>query len=196
MEYLAEQYDIAVIGGGHAGIEAALAAARLGASVILFTISLDAIGNLPCNPSIGGTAKGHLVREIDALGGEMGKAADATFIQSRMLNRGKGPAVHSLRVQADRKRYHLYMKEVVEHQPGLDVKQAEIVELKTQDGAITGVVTELGAVYPVKAAILCTGTYLKGKIFVGEYSRESGPDGMHPANELSGCLEKLVISKL
>ena len=193
MEYLAEQYDIAVIGGGHAGIEAALAAARLGASVILFTISLDAIGNLPCNPSIGGTAKGHLVREIDALGGEMGKAADATFIQSRMLNRGKGPAVHSLRVQADRKRYHLYMKEVVEHQPGLDVKQAEIVELKTQDGAITGVVTELGAVYPVKAAILCTGTYLKGKIFVGEYSRESGPDGMHPANELSGCLEKLGV---
>ncbi len=193
MEYLAEQYDIAVIGGGHAGIEAALAAARLGASVILFTISLDAIGNLPCNPSIGGTAKGHLVREIDALGGEMGKAADATFIQSRMLNQGKGPAVHSLRVQADRKRYHLYMKEVVEHQPGLDVKQAEIVELKTQDGAITGVVTELGAVYPVKAAILCTGTYLKGKIFVGEYSRESGPDGMHPANELSGCLEKLGV---
>ena len=161
--------------------------------MILFTISLDAIGNLPCNPSIGGTAKGHLVREIDALGGEMGKAADATFIQSRMLNRGKGPAVHSLRVQADRKRYHLYMKEVVEHQPGLDVKQAEIVELKTQDGAITGVVTELGAVYPVKAAILCTGTYLKGKIFVGEYSRESGPDGMHPANELSGCLEKLGV---
>lgn len=193
MEYLAEQYDIAVIGGGHAGIEAALAAARLGASVILFTISLDAIGNLPCNPSIGGTAKGHLVREIDALGGEMGKAADATFIQSRMLNRGKGPAVHSLRVQADRKRYHLYMKEAVEHQSGLDVKQAEIVELKTQDGAITGVVTELGAVYPVKAAILCTGTYLKGKIFVGEYSRESGPDGMHPANELSGCLEKLGV---
>ena len=193
MDYLAGSYEVAVIGGGHAGIEAALAAARLGCSTILFSISMDAIGNMPCNPSIGGTAKGHLVREIDALGGEMGRAADATFLQSRMLNRGKGPAVHSLRVQSDRKQYHLYMKQVLETQPGLDVKQAEIVELRTEDGRVSAVVTELGAVFLVKTAILATGTFLRGKIFVGEYQAESGPDGLHPANRLSGCLEGLGI---
>ena len=193
MDYLAGSYEVAVIGGGHAGIEAALAAARLGCSTILFSISMDAIGNMPCNPSIGGTAKGHLVREIDALGGEMGRAADATFLQSRMLNRGKGPAVHSLRVQSDRKQYHLYMKQMLETQPGLDVKQAEIVELRTEDGRVSAVVTELGAVFLVKTAILATGTFLRGKIFVGEYQAESGPDGLHSANRLSGCLEGLGI---
>ncbi|MCI8648621.1 MAG: tRNA uridine-5-carboxymethylaminomethyl(34) synthesis enzyme MnmG [Anaerotruncus sp.] len=193
MNYQAGSYEVAVIGAGHAGIEAALAAARLGASTILFTISLDAIANLPCNPSIGGTAKGHLVREIDALGGEMGRAADATFIQSRMLNRGKGPAVHSLRAQIDRKAYHLYMKHQLEYQQGLEIKQAEIVELQAENGRVSAVVTELGAVYQVKTVILCTGTYLKGKIFVGEYSKESGPDGMHPSNLLSASLQQLGI---
>lgn len=193
MTYQAENYDVAVIGAGHAGIEAALAAARLGASTILFTISLDAIGNLPCNPSIGGTAKGHLVREIDALGGEMGKAADATFIQSRMLNRGKGPAVHSLRVQADRKSYHRYMKQILENQDLLDLKQAEIVEIRTENGRVSGVVTELGAIYGAKTVILATGTYLHGKIYVGEYTAESGPDGMHPARGLSDSLRSLGI---
>ncbi len=194
MEYKAGSYEVAVIGAGHAGVEAALAAARLGHSTILFTISLDAISNMPCNPSIGGTAKGHLVREIDALGGEMGKAADKTLIQSRMLNRGKGPAVHSLRAQIDRAEYHLLMKQTVERQPNLDVKQAEITEIRTNEkGAVNEVVTAMGAVFEVKAAILCTGTYLKGKVFVGEFSQESGPDGMHPANALSASLEKLGI---
>ena len=192
MEYYeAQSYDLAVIGAGHAGVEAALAAARLGVSTVLFTISLDALANMPCNPSIGGTAKGHLVREIDALGGQMGKAADATFIQSRMLNRGKGPAVHSLRVQADRQKYHQYMKRVVEQQENLDLKQAEIIEIRTEDGKIRSVVTHLGAIHPVKAAILCTGTFLRGKIFVGDYSYESGPDGLHPANRLSQSLEEI-----
>ena len=138
--YEAQNYDLAVIGAGHAGVEAALAAARLGVSTVLFTISLDGLANMPCNPSIGGTAKGHLVREIDALGGQMGKAADATFIQSRMLNRGKGPAVHSLRVQADRQRYHIYMKQVIERQENLDLKQAEIVEIRAKDGRVESVV--------------------------------------------------------
>lgn len=191
--YHAGEYDVAVVGGGHAGIEAGLAAARLGMRTILFTISLDAIGNLPCNPSIGGTAKGHLVREIDALGGEMGKAADATFIQSRLLNRGKGPAVHSLRVQADRKSYHRYMKDAVEQCPGLDVKQSEIVEVLTDKGRVTGVVTELGAVFTVRAVILATGTFLNGKIYVGEYSAMSGPDGMHAALRLSDSLTALGL---
>lgn len=192
--YEAQSYDLAVIGAGHAGVEAALAAARLGVSTILFTMSLDALANMPCNPSIGGTAKGHLVREIDALGGEMGKAADATFIQSRMLNRGKGPAVHSLRVQADRQRYHVYMKKAVELQQNLDLKQAEIVEIRTdQSGHIQGVVTHLGAVHPVKAAILCTGTFLRGTVFVGDVSYSSGPDGMHAANRLSQSLADLGI---
>ncbi|MCI8757125.1 MAG: tRNA uridine-5-carboxymethylaminomethyl(34) synthesis enzyme MnmG [Oscillospiraceae bacterium] len=193
MSYEAGTYDIAVVGGGHAGIEAALAAARLGMQVILFTISLDAIGNLPCNPSIGGTAKGHLVREIDALGGEMGKAADATFLQSRLLNRGKGPAVHSLRVQADRKSYHRYMKEALENCDGLDVKQSEIIQILADEGHVTGVMTELGAVFSAKAVILATGTYLGGKIYVGEYSAQSGPDGTHPALPLSDSLRELGI---
>ena len=193
MEYRAGDYDVAVIGAGHAGIEAALAAARLGARTVLFTMSLDAIGNMPCNPSIGGTAKGHLVREIDALGGEMAKAADATFIQSRMLNRGKGPAVHSLRAQADRRQYHLYMKRVLEYQENLDLKQAEIVDIRAENGRVSAVVTALGAVYGVKAAVLCTGTYLRGKIFVGEYTAESGPDGMHAAGPLSDSLRALGI---
>ena len=195
VEYFAGSYDIGVIGAGHAGIEAALAAARLGHSTILFTISLDAIGNMPCNPSIGGTAKGHLVREIDALGGEMGKAADATFLQSRMLNRGKGPAVHSLRVQSDRQRYHMYMKHVVERQPNLTIKQAEIVSLKTGEGGeVTHLVTHLGACFAVKKAIVCTGTYLKGKIFVGDVAYESGPDGSHAANQFSASLAEHGVS--
>lgn len=192
--YPAGSYDIAVIGAGHAGIEAALAAARLGCRTIIFTISLDAIGNMPCNPSIGGTAKGHLVRELDALGGEMAKAADATMLQSRMLNLGKGPAVHSLRLQCDRKRYHMYMKAALENQPNLSVRQAEIVSIDTDGaGEITSVTTAMGGVYSVRAVILATGTFLKGKIFVGEYSEESGPDGMHPAAHLSDSLRALGI---
>ena len=195
MEYQAGSYEVAVIGAGHAGCEAALASARLGRKTAIFTISLDGIANMPCNPSIGGTAKGHLVREIDALGGEMGRAADHTFLQSRMLNRGKGPAVHSLRVQADRVRYHLYMKEVLENQENLDIKQAEVTEIRADDtGAICELVTKLGAVYQVKKVILATGTYLKGRIFVGEASYESGPDGTQAANRLSASLEKMGIS--
>ena len=159
-------FDVAVIGAGHAGVEAALAAARLGCKTALFTISLDQIANMPCNPSIGGTAKGHLVREIDALGGEMGKAADACFIQSRMLNRGKGPAVYSLRVQADRVKYHNYMKKVCESTENLFVKQAEIAEIITENDRVVGVVTTLGAEYDVKAAIVATGTYLNGRIHI------------------------------
>ena len=173
-EFLAQDYDIAVIGAGHAGCEAALAAARLGKRTALFTITLDAVANMPCNPSIGGTAKGHIVREIDALGGEMGRAADKTMLQSRMLNRGKGPAVHSLRVQSDRVRYHTYMKNTVESTDNLDLIQAEVVGIKVEDKKVTAVVTALGAVYPVRAAIIATGTYLRGKIFIGEYSKESG----------------------
>lgn len=188
------EYDVAVIGGGHAGVEAALAAARLGMKTVMFSISLDAIGNLPCNPSIGGTAKGHLVREIDALGGEMGKAADASFIQSKMLNRGKGPAVHSLRAQIDRKTYHREMKRRVEEQKNLQVKQAEIVDILTENGAVCGVVTHTGVQYSARAVIIASGTYLKGKILIGSYSRESGPDGMFPANELSANLERLGIT--
>lgn len=188
------EYDVAVIGGGHAGAEAALAAARLGASTVMFSISLDAIGNLPCNPSIGGTAKGHLVREIDALGGEMGKAADASFIQSKMLNRGKGPAVHSLRAQIDRKTYHREMKRRLEQQPDLQIKQAEIVEIKTENGKVCGVVTDTGVEYRVKAVIIATGTFLKGKILMGDYSKESGPDGMFPSNKLSDNLRELGIT--
>lgn len=191
--YEAQSYDLAVIGAGHAGVEAALAAARLGVSTVLFTISLDGLANMPCNPSIGGTAKGHLVREIDALGGQMGKAADATFIQSRMLNRGKGPAVHSLRVQADRQRYHIYMKQVIERQENLDLKQAEIVEIRAKDGRVESVVTHLGAVHRIKTAILCTGTFLRGRIFVGDVSYESGPDGLHAATRLSESLQALGI---
>ena len=194
MDYFAGEYDVAVIGGGHAGAEAALAAARLGCSAILFTISLDAIGNLPCNPAIGGTAKGHLVREIDSLGGEMGRAADATMIQSRMLNLGKGPAVHSLRTQNDRAAYHIYMKRVLERQPNLDVKQAEITEVRVdEEGKVSAVVTAMGAVFKAKKVIIATGTYLGGKIFVGEYVAESGPDGTHPAKALTQSLLKLGL---
>ncbi|HWP50545.1 MAG TPA: tRNA uridine-5-carboxymethylaminomethyl(34) synthesis enzyme MnmG [Clostridia bacterium] len=192
-EFVAQSYDIAVIGAGHAGCEAALAAARLGKKTALFTISLDAVANMPCNPSIGGTAKGHIVREIDALGGEMGRTADKTMLQSRMLNRGKGPAVHSLRVQSDRVRYHQVMKQVVECTSNLDLIQAEVIEIKTVNGAVSAVVTALGAVYPVRAAILATGTYLKGKVFIGEFSQESGPDGCHPANALATCLRDLGL---
>lgn len=192
MEYI-YNYDVAVVGAGHAGIEAALASARLGLKTVMFSISLDAIGNLPCNPSIGGTAKGHLVREVDALGGEMGKAADDTFIQSKMLNRGKGPAVHSLRCQIDRKRYHIRMKKAVEEQKNLQVKQAEIVDVVVEDNEVKGVITHLGTAYGAKAVILSTGTYLRGKILIGEYSRQSGPDGTFPANLLSENLKKLGI---
>lgn len=192
MEFI-DNYDVAVIGAGHAGIEAALASARLGMKTVMFSISLDAIGNLPCNPSIGGTAKGHLVRELDALGGEMGKAADDTFIQSKMLNRGKGPAVHSLRCQIDRKRYHIRMKKAVEEQENLQVKQAEIVEVLAENGAVSGVVTHLGTAYGAKAVIVSTGTYLRGKVLIGDYERESGPDGTFPANALSASLKKLGI---
>lgn len=194
MEYKMGDYEVAVIGAGHAGIEAALAAARLGAKTAIFTMSLDAIGNMPCNPSIGGTAKGHLVREIDALGGEMGKAADATFLQSRMLNRGKGPAVHSLRVQSDRDEYHKEMKHRLELQDGLDIIQAEVCDIRTdENGAIKELVTKLGAVYEVKTAIICSGTFLHGRIYVGDVSYESGPDGLHAAIGLSEALERLGI---
>jgi len=190
MQEFLGSFDVAVIGAGHAGIEAALATARLGLNTVIFSISLDAIGNLPCNPSIGGTAKGHLVREIDALGGEMGKAADATFIQSKMLNVGKGPAVHSLRCQIDRKRYHIEMKKRLENQENLQVKQAEIVDVMfDENNNVCGVETHLGTKYSVKAVVIATGTYLKGKIMIGEYERESGPDGMFPANLLSQNLK-------
>ncbi len=194
MSYKMGSFDVAVIGAGHAGVEAALASARLGCKTVLFTISLDQIANLPCNPSIGGTAKGHLVREIDALGGEMGKAADKCFIQSRMLNRGKGPAVHSLRVQADRVLYHNYMKKACENQENLCVKQAEVADLMIEDGKIIGLHTSLGAEYEVKAAIIATGTYLKGKIHIGEVSYESGPDSALPSKYLSKSLTDYGIT--
>lgn len=193
MEYFAKQYDVAVIGAGHAGIEAGLAAARLGCSVVVFTINLDWIGNMPCNPSIGGTSKGHLVREIDALGGEMGKAADKTEIQSRMLNRGKGPAVHSLRAQIDRREYSKYMKHTLELQENLDVKQAEVIDLtKNADGLWT-LKTKLEALYTAKTVILATGTFLGGRVYIGDVSYESGPDGMFPATALSKALYRLEI---
>ncbi len=192
MEYFAKEYDIAVIGAGHAGIEAALASARLGASTIIFTINMDWVGNLPCNPSIGGTSKGHLVREIDALGGEMGKAADKNSIQTRMLNRGKGPAVHSLRAQIDRRDYAKYMKHTLEKQENLDMKQAEIVDLYKKDGVFY-LKTNLEAIYTAKAVIIATGTFLGGRIYIGDVSFESGPDGMFPATRLSQALYKMKI---
>lgn len=193
MSFDAGIFDIAVIGAGHAGIEAALAGARLGLKTACFTINLDAIGNMPCNPAIGGTAKGHLVREIDALGGEMGKAADAACIQYRMLNRGKGPAVHSLRAQADRVDYRKYMKHVLETTDHLAVKQAEIVKIHVQDGAVCAVETATGAKYACRAAIICTGTYLGGRIIIGDHIHEGGPDGMFAAARLTGCLRELGL---
>ena len=193
MKYDAGKYDIAVIGAGHAGCEAALAAARMGMKTLLFSISLEAIANMPCNPHIGGSSKGHLVREIDCLGGEMGKNIDKTYVQMRMLNTSKGPAVYSLRAQADRKRYQAEMKHTLEKQENLYLKQAEIVNIGVVNGKITSVETNIGAVYSVKEAILCTGTYLRGKIFIGESCFEGGPDGVFPANKLSEVLEKLNI---
>ena len=192
-EFLAGQVDIAVIGAGHAGIEAALAAARLGMETIVFTINLDAVGNMPCNPAIGGTGKGHLVRELDALGGEMAKAADACCIQYRLLNKGKGPAVWSLRAQADRRRYQEYMKHTLEQQDHLTVRQGEVVEVRTENGAVSAVVLATGAVFSVKAVILATGTYLAGRTIVGECVEESGPDGMHAAGRLTDSLLKLGL---
>ena len=192
-EYLAGEYDVAVIGAGHAGCEAGLAAARLGKKTLIFSISLEAIANMPCNPHIGGSSKGHLVREIDALGGEMGKNIDKTMIQIKMLNTSKGPAVHSLRAQADRKKYQAEMKHTLEKQVNLEVKQAEIVHIFVEDGKVKGLKTDLGAIYLVKTIIVATGTYLKGKIFIGEYSKESGPDGVAAANKLSESLKKLGI---
>ena len=186
--------DVAVIGAGHAGIEAALAAARLGMHTLLFTINLDAVGNMPCNPAIGGTGKGHLVRELDALGGEMGIAADKACIQYRMLNRGKGPAVHSLRAQADRRLYQQVMKHTLELQDNLELKQAQIVKILTDNGAVTGVQTQLGAVYSAKAVIIATGTYLDSTIVIGENVIPSGPDGMHPSIGLADDLRRLGLS--
>ena len=192
-EYLAEAFDVAVIGAGHAGIEAGLASARLGCKTAVFTINLDAVGNMPCNPAIGGTGKGHLVRELDALGGEMGYAADHACIQYRMLNRGKGPAVHSLRAQADRRRYQEYMKHTLELQENLSLRQAQIVEIRTENGAVSAVVTQLGAVYPVKAVVVATGTYLDSTVITGSCVYPSGPDGMHPSQGLADSLRSLGL---
>ncbi|MBR5217313.1 MAG: tRNA uridine-5-carboxymethylaminomethyl(34) synthesis enzyme MnmG [Oscillospiraceae bacterium] len=192
-EFLAGKYDVAVIGAGHAGIEAALAAARLGLETICFTINLDAVGNMPCNPAIGGTGKGHLVRELDALGGEMAIAADKACIQYRMLNRGKGPAVHSLRAQADRRTYQQVMKHTLEKQEHLVLRQAEVVDLRVTDGRVSHVVIHTGAVFEVRAAIICTGTYLQGRTIVGECIEDSGPDGMHASGPLTDALLRLGL---
>ena len=194
MTYNAGSCDVAVIGAGHAGIEAALAAARLGLQTILFTINMDAVGNMPCNPAIGGTGKGHLVRELDALGGEMGVAADKACIQYRMLNRGKGPAVHSLRAQADRRKYQQVMKHTLEQQEHLQLKQAQIVKVLTENGKVTGVQTQLGAIYDAKAAVIATGTFLDSTIVIGESVIPSGPDGMHPSVGLAENLRQLGLS--
>ncbi|MDO4173906.1 MAG: tRNA uridine-5-carboxymethylaminomethyl(34) synthesis enzyme MnmG [Eubacteriales bacterium] len=196
MQFLAGSFDVAVIGAGHAGIEAALASARMGLQTVIFSMNLDAVGNMPCNPAIGGTAKGHLVREIDALGGEMGRAADAACIQYRLLNRGKGPAVHSLRAQADRSEYRLYMKHVLEKQPNLMLKQAEIVDITRENGAVTGVTTKTGAHYTAKAVIVATGTYLHGRIIIGDTFYDGGPDGMFAAIGLTDCLRGMGLSMM
>lgn len=193
MSYFAKEFDAVVIGAGHAGIEACLACARLGCKTGIFTINIDWVGNMPCNPSIGGTSKGHLVREIDALGGEMGKAADANLLQSRMLNLGKGPAVHSLRAQIDRRKYAAYMKRTLEKQKNLELRQAEIIDLWQDENKLWHLVTALGAEYTAKAVILATGTFLGGRIYVGDVSYESGPDGMFPATRLSAALKKLGV---
>ena len=192
-EFHAGQFDIAIVGAGHAGIEAALAAARLGLETIVFTINLDAVGNMPCNPAIGGTGKGHLVRELDALGGEMARAADACCIQYRLLNKGKGPAVWSLRAQADRRRYQEHMKHTLEQQDHLTVRQGEVIEIRTQNGAVSQVVLTTGAVFDVRAVILATGTYLSGRTIVGECVEDSGPDGMHAAIRLTECLRQMGL---
>ena len=194
MTFIEAEYDVAVIGAGHAGIEACLAAARLGCRTAVFTINLDWIGNMPCNPSIGGTAKGHLVRELDALGGEMGKAADRNMLQSRMLNRGKGPAVHSLRAQIDRRAYSADMKHVLETTPGLDIRQGEIVSLSREPDGRFRLTTRLEVQYLARAVVLATGTFLKGRVFVGDVSYESGPDGMFPAAQLSASLRELGVA--
>ena len=193
MDYHAGEYDVVVIGAGHAGIEAALASARLGKQTLLITTNLDSVGNMPCNPSIGGTAKGQLVREIDALGGEMGRAADACGIQFRMLNRGKGPAVHSPRAQAERAAYKQYMKSVLEHCPHLRLRQDEAVDVETEDGAVCAVHCRGGARFQTRAVVVCTGTFLNGRIFIGEHSQASGPDGLAAACQLTGSLERLGL---
>ncbi|MDY5100438.1 MAG: FAD-dependent oxidoreductase, partial [Oscillospiraceae bacterium] len=191
--YDAGSVDVAVIGAGHAGIEAALAAARLGMDTVCFTVNLDSVGNMPCNPAIGGTGKGHLVRELDALGGEMGRAADRACIQYRMLNRGKGPAVHSLRAQADRRRYQEVMKATLERQEHLQLRQAEVVDIGVEDGRVVSVTTHTGAVFRCRACIVASGTYLGGRTIVGEVLRVSGPDGLAAATELTGKLEALGL---
>jgi tRNA uridine 5-carboxymethylaminomethyl modification enzyme len=193
MSYNAGEYDVAVVGAGHAGCEAGLAAARLGMKTVLFSISLENVANMPCNPHIGGSSKGHLVREIDALGGEMAKNIDKTMIQLKMLNTSKGPAVHSLRAQADRKKYQAEMKHTLEKQENLEIKQGEIVDIQVENGKVKAIETNVGAIYRVKTLILATGTYLKGKIYIGEFSEESGPDGVAAANRLSDCLTKIGI---
>lgn len=193
MEYFAGSYDVIVIGAGHAGIEACLAAARLGVKTAVFTINLDWVGNMPCNPSIGGTSKGHLVREIDALGGEMGKAADKYTLQSRMLNLGKGPAVHSLRAQIDRREYSQGMKHTLELQENLDIRQGEIVDLYRLENGEWQIKTKLEALFNAKAVIIATGTFLGGRVYIGDVSYESGPDGMFPATELSKRLKSLTF---
>ena len=190
-EYCLGSYDVIVIGAGHAGCEAALAAARLGKKTAAFIINLDTLANMPCNPSIGGTSKGHLVREIDALGGEMAKNADKTFIQSKMLNKSKGPAVHSLRVQSDRRMYHIEMKQVMENQKNLDIYQAEVVKILTENNKVIGIKTKIGATFYAKTIIVATGTYLKGKVIIGEVAYESGPDGVFPANHQCRLFQRL-----
>ena len=188
-----DEYDVAVIGAGHAGCEAALAAARLGFRTVVFTVSVDSIALMPCNPNIGGSSKGHLVREVDALGGEMGKVIDRTFIQSKMLNQSKGPAVHSLRAQADKADYSRAMRQVLEAQPGLDIRQMEVTDLLTEDGHITGVQTYSGVIYHCRAVVLCTGTYLKARCIYGDVSMHTGPNGLQSANYLTDSLKSLGI---